>query len=404
MEESKPQTICYLWGMSNTDQPLLCQRDLFQLDESVTFMNGAYMSPQLKAVEAAGQHALVRKNKPNSIAGDDFFTPLKRVKQEFAKLIDCAIPDRVAFIPSVSYGVATVARNLPLQKGQKIIVLKDQFPSNYYSWERIAKAKGAKIETISVADGPHKGQRWTDAILNAIDEQTACVAIAHVHWAEGIRYDLAVIRKRSREVGAWLVIDGTQSVGALPFSIAEFEPDALICAGYKWLMGPYATGLAYYGPVMDGGIPIEESWINRKDSDDFRNLVNYQTDYQPLAGRYCMGEQSNFILLPMLEAALQQLNAWKPVRIQAYCRQLNARFVEELITLGYLIQPASERAEHLLGVQLPEGVAMAQVQAELKAANILVSFRGNSIRIAPNVYNRTSDWEKLMTVLRSLSV
>ncbi|NBC06158.1 MAG: aminotransferase class V-fold PLP-dependent enzyme, partial [Bacteroidetes bacterium] len=86
---------------------------------------------------------------------------------------------------------------------------------------------------------------WNEAILDAIDERTALVSLAHVHWADGTLFDLPAIRQRATEAGALLVIDGTQSVGALPFDIQEIQPDALICAAYKWLMGPYTTGLAY---------------------------------------------------------------------------------------------------------------------------------------------------------------
>lgn len=383
-------------------KPLSCQRDLFQLDETVTYLNGAYMSPQLKSVEAAGQHALSRKNRPNRIQPEDFFSQVSSVKEQFAKLINATDSQRVALISSVSYGIATVANNLPLRKGQKIILAKDQFPSNYYSWARLAKQQEASVQMVDVPSGPDKGLRWNEAILNAIDEDTAAVAISHVHWAEGVRFDLAAIRERTREVGAWLIVDGTQSVGALPFDVNTFQPDALICAGYKWLMAPYSTALAYYGPVMDGGTPIEENWINRKDSQDFRNLVNYQEDYQPLAGRYCVGEQSNFMLIPMLEAALQQLNAWQIDRIQAYCEHLNAPYLAKLDSLGFSILPVAQGASHLLGVRVPTGVSIGRVQSALQQANVLVSLRGDAIRIAPNVYNNKQDWEVLMKAVLSV--
>ena len=288
---------------------LKCQKDLFQLDESVTFLTCAYMSPQLKSVEAAGRHALSLKNKPNTIAVEDFFSTITSVKREFARLIQAEEPGRIAIIPSVSYGVSTVAKNLPLVAGQEILMPVDQFPSNYYAWERLAQEKQARLVKIEVPAGPDKGRRWNEAILAAINENTAAVAISHLHWAEGVRFDLAAIRAATEQHGAWLVVDGTQSVGALPFDVREFRPDALICGGYKWLMGPYSIGVAYYGPQLDDGLPIEENWINRKDSHDFRNLVNYQPQYQPLAGRYCVGEHSNFLLMPMFEVALQQLNA-----------------------------------------------------------------------------------------------
>ncbi|HBX65139.1 MAG TPA: aminotransferase, partial [Balneolaceae bacterium] len=92
--------------------------------------------------------------------------------------------------------------------------------------------------------------------------------------------------------------------------------DALICAGYKWLMGPYSIGLAYYGPALDDGNPVEENWINRYESENFANLVNYNDEYQPGALRYEVGEHSNFILVPMMLKAVQQLNQWGVENIQ----------------------------------------------------------------------------------------
>lgn len=378
---------------------LACQRDLFQLADDVTFLNCAYMSPQLKCVEAAGAHALVQKNQPHRIRVEHFYEPVQRVKEQFARLINCAESGRIAFIPSASYGLSTVANNLQLKPGDEIIVLQDQFPSNYYPWEQVAREQGGRIITVGVEEGPGKGQRWNQAILEAINERTVCVALSHVHWAEGVRYDLEAIRTRTREVGAWLVIDGTQSVGALPFDVAKIQPDALVCAAYKWLMGPYSTGLAYFGPALDGGQPIEENWINRKDSHDFRKLVDYQSDYQPLAGRYCVGEQSNFLLIPMLEAALMQLNAWGIDRIQEYCQRLNAPHLASLQNIGVETLPSSERAHHLVGLRLPHHWQIEEVQQMLVDARVYVSARGESIRVAPNVYNQKEDWERLVGVL-----
>lgn len=373
-------------------EPLECQRHLFDLDETVTFLNGAYMSPQLKSVEEAGRRNLSLKNKPYLISVQDFFEPVESVKKQFAQLVDCSNPQRIAIIPSASYGLSNVARNVPLKAHQKIIVLQEQFPSNYYCWERVCQEKGATLHVV-------KGGSTQD-ILDVIDQDTACVSMAHVHWADGTKYDLVQIRSATQAVGAWLVVDGTQSVGALPFSIAEIQPDALVCSGYKWLMGPYGMGLAYYGKVMDHGAPIEENWINRADSHDFRNLVQYQSDYRECAARYSVGEQSNIIHLSMLEAALSQLNEWKPERIQAYCRSLNQPYLEALQQMGFQVAPPDSRAEHLLGVRVPHCLRMEDIKERLEASSVLVSYRGDSIRIAPNVYNTTEDWEHLVEVIR----
>lgn len=378
---------------------LQCQRDLFQLSDEVVYLNCAYMSPQLKAVEASGRDALRLKNQPWLISPDDFFRHVEALKQAFARTVNIAGPGRIALQPSVSYGMAVVAANLPLDSGQNIIVAADQFPSNYYTWERLCRERGAELRVVAAPPaGPQRTDQWNERLLEAVDGRTALLALGNIHWADGTLFDLPALRRRTREVGAWLVIDGTQSVGALPFDVSELQPDALVVAGYKWLMGPYSIALSYYGPALDEGKPIEENWINRLDSHDFRNLVSYQPAYQPLAGRYSAGEHSNFLLVPMQRTALDQLNAWGIAGVQDYCRRLVAPFVPALEQMG--IQLPDRRAHHLLGLRLDDSFDTERLNVLLQQRRIFVSFRGNAIRVAPNVYNRPEEVEQLVECLQ----
>jgi selenocysteine lyase/cysteine desulfurase len=98
--------------------------------------------------------------------------------------------------------------------------------------------------------------------------------------------------------------------------------DALICAAYKWLLGPYSIGLAYYGEAFESGKPIEDSWLNRLNAEDFTKLTSYEDSYRSGAARYSMGENSNFILLPMLHKALDQIQEWGVPTIQDYSTEL----------------------------------------------------------------------------------
>lgn len=377
-----------------------CKKSDFQLDHSVTYFNCAYMSPQLKVVEEAGMMGLQRKRNPFKISPKEFFGETDTLREEYAKLIQAKDPKRIVVIPSVSYGMANVAKNLPLSKGDNIIVVGEQFPSNVYPWRTAAEEAGAEIITITPPkESKDRGKLWNEKILNAITSKTKLVALGNVHWADGTLFDLKAIRKHTRDVGAWLAIDGTQSVGALPFDVSEIQPDALICAGYKWLMGPYSIGLAYYGPALDDGKPVEENWINRYESENFANLVNYNDDYQPGALRYEVGEHSNFILVPMMLAAVRQLNEWGPENIQNYCKDLISDGITKLRESGYKIEDENYRSSHLFGIRLGDGHDMDQIKARFEEQNILVSFRGDSIRISPNVYNTEKEFGKLIDAL-----
>ncbi|GAB5530163.1 MAG: aminotransferase class V-fold PLP-dependent enzyme [Roseivirga sp.] len=377
------------------------QKHLFNLPEDTTYLNCAYMSPMLKSVAQEGVQAIYGKEDPTTIKPDDFFNNTRKLREEFAKLIEVDNPNQCAIIPSVSYGIATVANNLKAGKGDNIVVTDEQFPSNVYAWHSLAEEKGIVVKTVSAPQEKERGKHWNELILEAIDKQTKMVSIGHVHWADGTRYDLKAIRKRTKEVGAILVIDGTQSIGALPFSVKEFEPDAVIVAGYKWLMGPYSSGVAYYGDYFADGKPIENNWMNRLKSEEFANLVNYQSQYQPGSIRYEMGESANFILTPMLTEAIKQINAWGPENIQAYCASLTDTYLKELQEMGFQVESPEYRGNHLFGIRLPEHLSLETVKEYFAREKVFVSYRGNSIRVAPHVYNTEADMEALLAGFRT---
>ena len=356
---------------------LSCQRNEFELPDHIHYLNCAYMSPQLKSVSEAGTAALLQKGKPWEISTDDFFKGPLKVKQNFSKLVNIEDHRRVAIIPSASYGIATVAANVKLKPGDEILMLAEQFPSNVYSWKRIADEQGGILRMAGSDHTSFKDRNLTENLLGMINERTKVLAIGHNHWADGHLLDLKALRKATRDVGALLVIDGTQSVGALPFDMAEIDPDALICAGYKWLMGPYAVGVAYYGSAFDEGKPIEENWLNRKNSENFQGLVNYQDDYQPMAGRYSMGGQSNFILAPMLAESMQRLLDWGVENIQAYCAALVKEPLDRLQEMGVQLADPAYRPAHLLGIRLPDDYFdLAKLKQLLQEASVFVSWRG----------------------------
>jgi selenocysteine lyase/cysteine desulfurase len=307
----------------------------------------------------------------------------------------------VAIQPGVSYGVATAARNLAAGRGGNIVLTHEQFPGNVYSWRRVAAETGAELRMVRPPDGPGRGAAWNERMLDAIDSGTAVVAMPHVHWTDGTRFDLVAIGARCREVGAALVVDGTQSIGALGLDVAAVQPDALVCAAYKWLLGPYSLAFAYYGPRFDEGTPIEETWIARERSDDFQHLVDYEDTYRAGAVRYDAAERSNFFLLPIATASLELLLAWRPERIQEYCRQLTRELVDQAVSLGFAVEDEAWRAHHLFGLRMPAAVDLAELRQALASRNVSVSLRGSALRLSPNVYNDVRDMEALIEVLRA---
>ncbi len=381
-----------------------CQKDQFNLPSSIHYINCATRGPFSKKVEAAGFQAIQNLTPQiHTLTPNDFFEPVWEVRSLFARLLNSAEPGRIAVVPSVSYAMSIVAKNLPakagLRAGQKILLLEGEFPSDVYAWERVAQQENLSIKTVDMPTTKQSGADWNTAILEAITPDIALVVCPHVHWMYGTLFDLEQISRRAKAVGAWLVVDTTQSVGALPFDVEKLRSDMVVSAGYKWLMGPYSLGLAYFGEAFDGGIPLEETWMARQNSQLFHKLTDYQSDYQPQAFRYNMGEQTNFTQMPMLKAALEQILEWNPAEIQAYCRTLFQEALPVLKQAGFKIEPEESRAAHLFGLRLPAHINPMDLHKKLADRQVFVSVRGAGLRISPNVYNDAEDVQALLQAL-----
>lgn len=385
-------------------------RDVFAIPDGEHYLNCAFMAPLPRPVEEAGIRGLRRKAAPWTMGADDFFADADALRPAFARLLgaddgDAAppAPERVAILPSVSYGVAICARNAGIQAGHRIVVVRDQFPGNVYGWMRVAEDSGAQVHIV---EAPHpspvsgRGALWNERILASITPFTRVVSLGHVHWADGTRFDLEAIGARAREVGALLVVDGTQSLGALPFPFRRIRPDAVLTATYKWLLGPYSAALGWFGPAFDGGTPLEETWIARQDSRDFSRLVHYRTAYEPGAVRFDVGQRSNFILLPMILEALNLLEGWGgAATVQAYTRALTEPFAQWAREATFGVDDADARAHHLFGVGLPPDRDSRQITEALAKRRVTVSLRGGALRISPHLYNHAGDMQALAEAL-----
>ncbi|MCP4624266.1 MAG: aminotransferase class V-fold PLP-dependent enzyme [bacterium] len=374
-----------------------CQRELFDLPENITYLNCAYTSPLLKAAQEAGRAAIQAKANPWTITAGDFFSSADTARELFARLVDCKSDD-VALVPAVSYGIALAARNLPVEPDQTIVILQDQFPSNVYAWMRIAREKNAVVKTVKRPPDSD----WTQAVLEAIDSDTAIVAVQNCHWTDGTLVDLEKIGEKCRAVQAALVIDGIQSIGAMPFSIDRIQPDFVAAASHKWLLGAYSFGFCYVAPKWQAGIPLEENWFNRAGSEDFARLVDYRDSYQPGAKRYDQGEASSFILAPIAAAGIRQILDWGVENISKTLREKTDEIADRARHMGLSVAPANVRAPHMIGVSKPGGFNKELPQL-LAQDNIYVSVRGESVRISPHLFNTDSDIDRLFTVLEKVT-
>jgi selenocysteine lyase/cysteine desulfurase len=353
------------------------QRELFEISDGVAYLNCAYMSPQLRSAREVGERALARKSRPWEITPDNFFEDSEKARALFARLVGGA--------------------NVEVKPGKNILVLEEQFPSNLYPWRELAQRSEATLLTV-----PRPADHdWTSAVLEHLDENAAVVAVPNCHWTDGSLLDLRRVGESVRQAGAALVVDAIQSLGAHPFDVAEVGSDFLVASAYKWLLGPYGVGFMYVGEEYRGGTPIEHNWINRRGSEDFSRLVDYQDAFQPGARRYDVGERSNFVLLPMANEALRQILHWGVENVSETIGRLTDLIEAEAEELGIEATPAKSRASHMVGLKLGSTVP-EDLAARLADEKVFVSVRGESVRVSPHLYNTAENVERLFQVLEEV--
>lgn len=369
------------------------QRSAFDVPEGVAYFNTANLSPLLHSVRAAGELALRKRGQPWTVRAEDWFAGVERLRALFAALVG-GDADGVALVPATSYGFAVAARNIELGAGQHILVLAEEYPSGIYTWRRLTSQSGAQIQTVM----REAGQTWTEAVLAAFDERVGLVSVPNVHWTDGALVDLGQVAARSHELGARLVIDASQSLGAMPLNVATLRPDFVVCVGYKWLLGPFGRGYLWAAAQHRQGQPLEENWILRAGSEDFARLVDYRDDYQPGARRYDQGERTLFELTPMAVAAAEQLLAWGVEHIAATLGHVTADIAERVTSLGLGVSTTEPRGPHMLGVRLP-GDARERILPALAQAKCFAALRGDALRISPHLHVTPADVDRLIDTL-----
>ena len=367
-------------------------RAQFDIPRDICYLNAAYMTPQPRRVAAAAVRGTTQRAQPWNITPPDFFEEVEALRATFARQVNCS-PDNIAIVPSAGYGVSCAANNLPLREGGVILAMHDQFPSNYYAWRRQALASGTEFHVAR----PDAGQSWADVLIEAIDQLGDRIEIATLeghHWASAGFVDLETVIPALRAVGARVVLDLTQTIGAYPIDISRLAPDFMVAAGYKWQFCPYGVSFLYVDEDYFDGVPIEEPWMSRDGAEDFSRLADFTDLYQPGARRFDMGGKSSFSNITCALVALTLLEEWG---IDTICETLaasNSRIAEILASHGFETPAPEARAPHFQGARI-HTIDPRKLAARLVENGVYASVRGEHLRVAPHLYTDEEDLARL---------
>jgi selenocysteine lyase/cysteine desulfurase len=305
--------------------------------------------------------------------------------------------DEIAFVGPTSLGLSLVASGLPLRRGDNILIYQDDYPSNVYPWMALAQ-KGVEVRLMNVRG---LGRIRTIDVTGQVDESTRLVALASCHFVAGWRIDLAGIGRFLRSRGIPFCVDGIQTLGAFPTSVEYI--DVLAADAHKWLLGPCAAGLLYVRKSFQEILrPTVFGWHNVRCPN---YIAQEQLVHPPDARRYEAGT-ANLVGLAGLQAAMELILEVGIESIAAELLRKRRWLVPELSARGYVVLHPDAPPEHSSGIVTfhKPGVDLAELQARLQAAGILVSLRadragGRYLRLSPHFYNTDAELHRMLELV-----
>ncbi|MEN3293327.1 MAG: hypothetical protein V7642_2580 [Burkholderiales bacterium] len=373
------------------------QRDLFDMPGHVCFLNAASYSPLPLRTQEAGRLAVGRKGTPWTLDAAFANSQFERARAGAARLIS-ADPADIALISSVSYGVATAAKLLTIERGARVIVLENDHSSPVLEWQARADAQGFTVETVSQPDDAD----WTSAVLAAIERPGAppigLASISSLHWSDGGLIDLEKVGAALRRQGAVFLVDATQGAGVLTMDVRRLDPDFVIFPTYKWLLGPYGRAFLYVAKRHQGGIPLEQTSYGRRDVRAENKVYFSDPRYVADARRFDMGERDYFISMEMASTSMEMMMEWGTAAVAQRLAMLTDRIAEAVRGPGLSVPETQLRAPHILSLGFKEGMPAGLVEG-LATEGIHVAARLGRMRISPHVYNDEADADRFVAAL-----
>ncbi|TBV74749.1 aminotransferase class V-fold PLP-dependent enzyme [Pseudoxanthomonas winnipegensis] len=371
----------------------------FATPTDAVYLDAASKGARLRHV-LDGAHAMLEAEAaPWWLPHADWMRRIEDARALAAQVLFDGDVEGLAMVPSAAHGLATAAANLPLRRGQAVLVLDGQFPSNLLAWQQRCAQAGAHV----VGAAPRADETLTEAVLRTIDHtpQLAIATLPHCYWHDGRLLDLDDIADAVHARGAALVLDLSQSLGVLPLQLARWRPDFVVAVGYKWLLGTMGLTWLWASPRWrDEGVPLEQHWVARDAGADWVFPLDTPPPYLPGARRFDAGGIADPLRLLLTHGGLAQLQAWQPARIAAALGEVTAALDAALDARGLSAWKTPGHAPHIAGLRVP-GERLEAVAGAFARRGVICSRRQGCLRLAPYLMVTAEQVEEVVEIAAS---
>jgi cysteine desulfurase / selenocysteine lyase len=365
--------------------------------EDATYLNFAAHAAIPRVALNAVQASVAAKRRPHIVDDQSFFSVARSLRQTLATLIG-ASQDDIALTNGAGAGLAMIAYALKWSADDEVIIAGGEFPAHYATWKPMEAREGIEVQIT------HPQGQFMQAgdLIAAMTPRTRVISVSHVRFDDGSILDASSLAAACKRNGTLLVLDVSQSCGAIPMDVRSLGADFIVCAGYKYLLSPWGTGFLWSKPEnVDLLRPGPYNWLSQ-DVESFARL-NY-VDPRPARtlSRWDAAEASsiyNFNLTVMEASARFVLNA-TPALIHDHNQSLINYFFERLPDGYRLASPRLASHRGVFGcIEVGSRSNTESLYQLLRDEQFVVALREGKIRVAPHLLNSTQDMDRLLVSL-----
>jgi len=384
--------------MATTQAAADWSKEWFEIEDA-TYLNTAAHAAIPRVALGAVQASIEANKFPHHVEDAVFFEAPVRIRKSLSKIIG-AKPEEIALTTGASTGVAAVAHLLRWKPGDEVVTAKGEFPLQYATWKPMEERAGVKFKIVA----PRDRFITADDLIAAITPRTRVVSVSHVRYDDGSLLDAACVAEACHAQGALLVLDVSQSCGAVPMDVYELGADFLVAAGYKWLLSPYGTGFFWAkNEHLNMSLPGPFYWT-AQGTDSFFEL-NF-VDPKPSTGakRWDAAEAATYFNfnLAAMNASADFVLRFGPELVLEHNRRLIERLFESLPDDCVPASPLESAQRGPYGcftARTPEKTV--ELYQKLQREKIIVSLREGRIRVSPHLFNSERDIDRLISVVRA---
>jgi cysteine desulfurase / selenocysteine lyase len=334
-----------------------------------------------------------------------WISKMEETRDLYCKFIGAESEDEIAFTHSTSEGMNVIAHMLS-NKGI-VISNKLEFPSSNLPW---LNQDSNNIKFVGSSDSNRIPIEDIERMINKFDnhnnKKVKTIVTSHVQYSTGFRQDLKELGKLTHRRGLHLVVNATQSLGALSFNARDFNIDFMVSNGHKWMLSSFGIGGIYikrkYLKHKEYSDPSFFSQSGQKQKQNFDN--NTKLIMSDTATRFELGTP-HFQNIIALNAAIRYMLKLGTKEIEKRILALTDYLIDRLLNMDLKILSPIENKKERSGIVIfkPFNMKPIKIVAELERNNrIVVSARGKGIRVSPHFYNNEADIDKLILALERI--